>query len=79
MVARPGRRKPTRRDLLLVIGELQNLVGKMSSAYGNDRAECRASQVNRAAEKALTLCIDARSFDPPIQGGSRNGWPYPQE
>ena len=31
------KRKPTRRDLLIVIGRLQDLIGKATAAHGNDR------------------------------------------
>jgi hypothetical protein len=71
------RRRPTRRDLLLVIGELQGLIGALAATYGNDRAIDRATGMETLAEKAHQLCIAARSFDPPIAGTSRRGWPYP--
>lgn len=71
------RGKPTRRDLLLVIGELQNIVGQMYSTYANDRAVDRAGPLKELSDRGHQLCSDARSFDPPIEGGSRRGWPYP--
>lgn len=71
-----GRKEPSRRDLLLVIGELQNLLGRIQAA-DNDRNPNRQDDKGPLFEKALELCIDARSFDPPIEGGSRGGWPYP--
>lgn len=61
----PMKRKPTRRDLLIVIGRLQNLIG-LAQANNNDRNPDRQAQVDHAHKQAQTLCIEARSFDPPI-------------
>jgi hypothetical protein len=72
------RGRPTRRDLLLVIGELQTLVGQTISAY-SDRNPERARDIANFTGRAHDLCVEARSFDPPIEGGSRRGWPYPKE
>ncbi len=72
---RLGRGEPTRRDLLLVIGELQNLIGEIRMV-DNDRNPRRQDDKDPLFEQALTLCHDARAFDPPIEGGSRRGWPY---
>lgn len=60
--------KPTRRDLLLVIGELQGIIGEISGAYLNDRGPDRAQLVMDAVSRGERLCIQARSFDPPITG-----------
>lgn len=68
------RRRPTRRDLLLVIGELQNVIGKISEG-ANDRNPSRAEDIADTVARGMRLCIEARSFDPPISGGSRGGWP----
>lgn len=38
-------RKPTRRDLLVVIGRLQRIVGKAAGLVVNDRAKERAHVV----------------------------------
>ena len=60
------RRKPTRRDLLVIIGRLQVLVGQAAMAYGNDRGTDRATQVFEPLREAENLCIAARGQDPPI-------------
>lgn len=60
--------RPTRRDLLLVIGELQNIIGAMGAAYGNDRAVDRAELIQALERRGMDLCVIARSFDPPISG-----------
>jgi hypothetical protein len=60
--------KPTRRDLLLVIGELQDLIGHIGACYGNDRGPDRAQLVQDNVERGMRLCILARSFDPPLSG-----------
>lgn len=62
------RSKPTRRDLLLVIGELQDLIGHIGSSYNNDRGPERAQLVQDAVARGMSLCILARSFDPPLSG-----------
>jgi hypothetical protein len=59
------KRVPTRRDLLVVIGRLQNLIG-LARAVKNDRNPERERDTNAALDEAHQLCIEARSFDPPI-------------
>lgn len=71
------RKRPSRRDLLLVIGELQGLIGEIQ-AVDNDRNQRREDDKQPLFARAHELCVDARSFDPPIDGGSRAGWPYPK-
>jgi hypothetical protein len=63
--------RPTRRDLLLVIGELQDIIGAMGSTYANDRAVDRAEPIQVLEKRGMELCVLARSFDPPISGA----WP----
>ena len=63
------KRKPTRRDLLIVIGRLQRLIGFAKGA-NNDRNQNRFAHVDVALAVAHDLCIDARSFDPPVEGRS---------
>lgn len=58
-------RKPTRRDLLVVIGRLQNLIGT-AMAQNDDRNPNRFSEVEATMRRAHDLCIDARSHDPPL-------------
>jgi hypothetical protein len=59
------KRKPTRRDLLVVIGRLQHLVG-LADALNHDRNPNRHAEVHGTLEEALKLCIEVRSQDPPI-------------
>lgn len=70
-----NRVEPTRRDLLLVIGQLQKLVGEAKSA-NNDRNPDRMAQVTAILYAAQSLCIEARGFEPPLDNGRRSarGW-----
>lgn len=61
-------KRPTRRDLLLVIGELQTIIGAMHGAYRNDRARDTADQIHDLAERGMALAVKATSFDPPQEG-----------
>lgn len=67
------RRKPTRKDLLIVIGRLQDLVGNCKSR-NHDRNQNRQAQVDALLDKASKLCILARSQDPPNFGPDRGPW-----
>lgn len=57
-------KKPTRRQLLKVIGRLQTLIGQAHGGYLNDRAVCRATAVEEPLNEAFELCLEARRFDP---------------
>ena len=70
MTPRPAK-KPSRRDLLLVIGELQDIIGKLGSTYQNDRSRERAEPIQDLVKRGMDLCIIARSYDPPLTGS----WP----
>lgn len=59
-------KKPDRRQLLKVIGELQDLIGQASARHGNDRDPLGYEAGQKALEKAHNLCIEALSFDPPM-------------
>lgn len=56
-------RKPSRKTLLRVIGELQTLVGEAKGGYMNDRGKDRWEAVVKPLEKAFDLCLQARQFD----------------
>lgn len=58
-------RKPTRKDLLRVITELQNLVGQAMGTHANDRDRNGFEKGQKVLEEAHELCIRARAFDPP--------------
>ena len=60
------KRKPTRRDLIVVIGRLQAMIGS-ADASNHDRNPNRQAQVHDMLLRALRLCIAARGFDPPIE------------
>lgn len=60
------RRKPTRRDLLIVIGRLQDIVGAIK-AVDHDRNQNRADDKEPLFKKAFDLCVEARSYEPPIK------------
>ena len=72
----PTRQKPTRRDLLLVIGRLQDLLGNALAA-NNDRNPSRLENTTDALNEAHELCIAARTHDPPLPQKPPNarGWP----
>lgn len=72
---KPPKRKPTRRDLLVIIGRLQQKFGRISAA-NNDRNPNRDAEVGGVAAEGLNLCIEARGYDPPLD--SRLG-PWGQE
>jgi len=57
--------RPTRRELLIVIGHLQDLIGHIGSR-NHDGNPNRAAQVTAGLQAAHNLCILARHFDPPI-------------
>jgi hypothetical protein len=57
-------RKPSRKQLLLAIGELQTLIGDAIALHNNDRNRHGFEQGQKALAEAFELCIDARSFDP---------------
>lgn len=61
-------RKPTRLDLLRVIAELQDLIGRAKSSYHDDRQHCRADTVVGPLERGFDLAVRASSFDPPVSG-----------
>ena len=61
-----ARRRPTRRDLLIVVGRLQNLVGDALIAAMNDRGPSQMDHLLVPLNQAILLCIQARSYDPPI-------------
>lgn len=60
------RRKPTRRDLLIVIGRLQDLAGKALQAAWNDRDPNHILNVTTPLKNACELACEARHYDPPI-------------
>ena len=58
-------KKPSRRELLKVVTELQSLIGDALGAHYNDRDPNAFHKVKAPLDKALELCVHARSFDPP--------------
>lgn len=61
-------RRPTRRDLLVVVGRLQTLISRLESA-ANDRNPNRAAWIAGIAREWFNLCVAARSYDTPVDGG----------
>ena len=61
-----NKRKPTRRDLLIVIGHLQTIIGTAKGIGQNDRNPNRAAQLTGALEAGFNLCLEALSQDKPI-------------
>lgn len=58
--------KPTRRDLLVVIGRLQDKIGE-AIAVNNDRNLERFAETRAALEEAHELCVMARGADSPLE------------
>lgn len=59
------RRKPTRKDLLVVIARLQDAIGEARMYYEDDRNPNGLEQGRAVLTRAHDLCIDASSYDPP--------------
>jgi hypothetical protein len=64
----PTRRRPTRRDLLIVIEQLQDIIGRARGA-NHDRNPNRFAEVDGLLSAAFDYCLKARNHDPPV--GSR--------
>ena len=62
---RACRRKPTRRDLLVVVSRLQTLIGRAHACAGNDQDKNRLANTQGVLNEAFELCLAARSQDPP--------------
>lgn len=60
------RRRPTRRDLLVVVARLQGLVGRAIAENG-DRNPNQLAKVTMALERAHALCVAASAQDPPVR------------
>lgn len=75
VLAQPLRvlRRPTRGELLRVVGELQTLVGMAKGAYENDRDPNREHSVRSPLDRAFELCIEALHYDPPRPRSRRGG------
>lgn len=64
---RGARRKPTRRDLLVIIGRLQGMIGAAKGIHQDDRHPDGFALGQRTLDRAEEWCIKALSYDPPIQ------------
>jgi hypothetical protein len=63
------KRKPTRRDLLIIIGRLQDLNGQIRIVF-HDRNPNREEDVQKLLTEQFQLCVEARNWDPPIMTDS---------
>lgn len=61
---KPKARKPSRGDLLLVIGLLQRLIDDARAANMNDRDPDRWKKISALLETAFNLCIETTAHDP---------------
>ena len=61
------RRKPTRRDLLVVISRLQGFIGRAIGFHGNDRDRNGFERGQSELEAAHLLCIESSAQDPPVK------------
>lgn len=62
--------RPGRKDLLAVIGQIQDLVGdamaaSMQDVPGSKAAQSRPEDLRHALTAIFELCVKARSQDPP--------------
>lgn len=71
-------RRPTRRDLLVVIGVLQDTIGRAHGYHGNDRDPNGFERGQRLLNKAHDLCIRALGQDSPIES-NLGPWGAPLE
>jgi len=60
------RRRGGTRNLLLVLGRLQDLCGKARAAYSDDRSPDRAKRVCDPLDEAFNLCIRTLEHYPPM-------------
>lgn len=58
------KRKPTRKEIMVVLSELQRLVGEASAHEANDRDLHGHEKCQKLLEVAHDLCIEVRAFDP---------------
>jgi hypothetical protein len=56
-------KKPNRKDLLIVLTELQGLIGMASGFYNNDRDPNGPEKGAAYLAVAHNLCIEARGYD----------------
>lgn len=60
-------KKPTRKELLVIITELQGLIGEAWSFHNNDRDAHGFEKAAKLLETAHNLCIEARAHDRPTK------------
>lgn len=58
--------RPTRRQLLAYLSEIQNAIGDAGCYSLEDKNPDRAAMLARALRRAHQLCIDAQSKDRPV-------------
>jgi hypothetical protein len=61
------KRKPTRRDLLVVIARLQHHIGCAHTFHGNDRDPDGFEKGQDELKAAEHLCHEASAADPPVK------------
>lgn len=62
----PIKKKPTRKELVAAIQELQGLIGRAKGAAWNDRNPNRMADIQIPLEQAFDLCVESLSFEPPL-------------
>lgn len=67
------KRRPTRRDLLVVIARLQGYVGSAKAYHGNDRNPDGFELGQNELDKAFDLCVEVAAYDRPV---SRTSGPW---
>lgn len=57
--------KPSRKELVVVIQQLQHLIGMAKGAALNDRDPDRMGSIQKPLTEGFDLCVDALTFEPP--------------
>ena len=59
------------KKILLMVGEIQDLVGDARGLHWNDRDDNAFALAQNKLEQALNLCVEATSMYDPIDGKGR--------
>lgn len=60
-------RKPTRRELLMILSKVQDLTGAAHGLHANDKNRMGFEYGQSKIMEAFELCVQASQFDSPIK------------
>jgi hypothetical protein len=66
MYSAPMRSPMTRRQLVITIARLQNMIGKAKGIGGNDRNPNRYAEFDAELREAFDLCLEAVGAERPV-------------